>query len=964
MISKRHILCFAIAIAVFSMVVTPVTVQATTTYDSWIDGWETGDVYDGVETFFDDDEESTDSLGEMVGDWFSDLIESFTAKVITERYISWFVLLNDKIGLTVEKIVYGRVGTGSTNYFQFGLEDGNIMGVVGAILYSVLRNLMFIVFGILFLYLVIKNMIAGTGKNRSELKGAMYNYVFSFGMLYALPVAIDLLLFIRDAIIRMFVEITNDITGNYAIGVTDALIIRQADTPTYDTAIILACLLVCGFWFAYDYIKRGIQQIYLFGVFPVTLFRSFSDKQILNKWVGQFVTSLFVPLLDAVGIWFVVLMQDFTSVTDDASAILGLIVYMSIIPARNMITQFFGMPAANRGFSMMAAAMLLARGFGGHRNTNTKGEPADKGSESNGSNQKPIGNQNPSSPDNNQVKTNDSIKANEKQENELHEEAVPGKEDTVGAFGAGAGADADADPDISAEDGLTVSQIGTDGNGDYQFTDSDGHVYQGGMDPDNEGQYVFRDEEGNAFTPVGPTNEPLTNISKDDDGGLTLLDANGNGYAYTPNADTGELERTEITAQPTSDVGNVAGGEEIAASSSVPLTDTSGESVQFAQGADGEPPILTRGDEALELKADDSGKPIVNENGEVGFVDSYGNDVPLKTGDKPVTATMDSSGNVSLSYKDDAGNSVPIAPGMKDISGGSVISTAGESTTPLPQTGGKPIDAPNTESIEASRNLQKAKAEMAGLNPGGTSGTMSDVYSYRRTSARESCEKLERQLSRMVNSPYANTRRYGDGSINWKAEVNAGLTSAGAVVGSVAGVGVGGMAAAATAISGDAGSTLAAAMIGGTAANSGIRKMGEFAGNTAERAMDGVPKVVDAVKQKQLERQTAQAAQLAEKQAALALRGTVSSSATQSAVSNAKFEQSVQRRTNIDEMEQHFGTSQKGSHVDDKVWEAYKNSGSEQPFDTWNKENREKVLKGALDDKEKSGNESREKLGG
>lgn len=140
--------------------------------------------------------------------------------------------------------------------------------------------------------------------------------------------------------------------------------------------------------------------------------------------------------------------------------------------------------------------------------------------------------------------------------------------------------------------------------------------------------------------------------------------------------------------------------------------------------------------------------------------------------------------------------------------------------------------------------------------------------------------------------------------------------------------------------------------------------MGEFAGNTAERAMDGVPKVVDAVKQKQLERQTAQAAQLAEKQAALALRGTVSSSATQGAVSNAKFEQSVQRRTNIDEMEQHFGTSQKGSHVDDKVWEAYKNSGSEQPFDTWNKENREKVLKGALDDKEKSGNESREKLGG
>lgn len=381
------ILVFAVVIVSISATgCGTVTVKASSAdYDSWMNGWNTGDTYNGVTSF------TTDSEFVETGeeDWLTSTAIGFLSLLVRATVAPLLLLLSDSMDASIENVVYGRVGTGSTNYFQFGLEDGNIYGSIAAILYSIFRNAIFLFFAIQFVLLFLNYLLRGTGKGRSDLKSKVYDFVFMFVLLYAVPVIVDLALFIRDAILRIIVEETSSISGSYALGVTDAILINTNDDWTLVGAILLCCVCGAGIYFLVDYLKRAVQQIYLFGVFPIVAYRSFSDKQILNKWVGHFITSLFVPLFDAIGLWLVVLIQDYhANAAGDGPAVLGLIIYMSIIPCRNMVMQLFGMPMPNKGFGLMTAAMMLARGFGGKgkgKDDSGKGDDRNKPADANGS---------------------------------------------------------------------------------------------------------------------------------------------------------------------------------------------------------------------------------------------------------------------------------------------------------------------------------------------------------------------------------------------------------------------------------------------------------------------------------------------------------------------------------------------------------------------------------------------------
>jgi len=339
------------------------------TYDNWLEGWGTGTTYEGSTMSFEDYGERNQQDPSSVSDWIAGSIESAFSIIIKGLVVSFATALAEDLGATIDAVVYGRVATGDdVSTYHFGLEDGNVFGVVGAIIYAVIRGFVFALLAIQFLYIIGSYLLKGTGKGRSDLKTSLYDFVFMFVMLYAIPVVVSMILYFRDALLKKVLDVTQTIGGSYNLGLFDMMAVGTAEDFTVAGAIVMACVAAGGIYFAYEYIRMAITQTFLFGAFPMVAFRSFSDKQIFNKWIGQFITNLFVPVIDAVGLMIVLLVQ---SISGDLMAanghyrLLVVIAYLSIIPCRNSLLQLFGAPVPNRGFSLMAAAMVASRLLGG-----------------------------------------------------------------------------------------------------------------------------------------------------------------------------------------------------------------------------------------------------------------------------------------------------------------------------------------------------------------------------------------------------------------------------------------------------------------------------------------------------------------------------------------------------------------------------------------------------------------------
>ena len=158
---------------------------------------------------------------------------------------------------------------------------------------------MFGVFGIYFLYMMLAYLIKGTGTSRANLKDALYNFLFVYALLYAVPIAVDYLLLFRDGLLKVFTEKALSSAEDFSF--VDA-VLQQAADETRMLYSLLALCFVCGsVWIGFNYIKIALQQAYLFGIFPLVAFRSFSDKNILNKWFSYFFANALVPLFDCIG---------------------------------------------------------------------------------------------------------------------------------------------------------------------------------------------------------------------------------------------------------------------------------------------------------------------------------------------------------------------------------------------------------------------------------------------------------------------------------------------------------------------------------------------------------------------------------------------------------------------------------------------------------------------------------------
>lgn len=353
-------------------------------------------------SWFEDTEDSEMKINDTAGSLDAGVEEELNKDPAWyERIFSGFVRIIvgglaqvlEYIGATnIDKIIFGKNAPGETvSSFSFGFEVGNLYGTIGAVLYSVLRGIAFAVLAIQFIWMLVSDLIYKTGSSRASMKDNIYNFVFMFIMLYAVPILVKLLLLVRDGALQLVVSTAKSITVGGGSRINLSLVYIFSEMAIEDQRFLSACLwglaMASTLYLMWNYVNIAIKEMFLFGAFPAVVFRSFTDKSIFSRWVSWFCVQLFIPLLDSVGFLACILVYHSGPSNQLAKAFITWIVFTSIIPCRGLLLGLFGVPATMTrnslaGLALMARALAgtLSNRSGGKDAANQKGSEGDNAS--------------------------------------------------------------------------------------------------------------------------------------------------------------------------------------------------------------------------------------------------------------------------------------------------------------------------------------------------------------------------------------------------------------------------------------------------------------------------------------------------------------------------------------------------------------------------------------------------------
>lgn len=271
--------------------------------------------------------------------------------------------------LNMSGIVMGRLADYNVSILKFELFKDNPWGLVGAIIYTTFRN---VIYGLMFLYcamLLGKQLFAGGAKGRAELKSTFSTVIFLFSLLYIMPWVVNMFIIIRDSFI---LNLGEAMLGTRGLDINESIsaVMHMSDEVDLFLALVYFALMIAPIFYIVGYASIAMQETGLFGLFPVIALLSIRDKKLLNSWSGMFFSNLAVPLLDYVFLLIPIILKLLINPTAGESvsyAIVTLCCIWSAQPARNAILRLFGnMGGAQANIGGMAAlGMMAMRMMGG-----------------------------------------------------------------------------------------------------------------------------------------------------------------------------------------------------------------------------------------------------------------------------------------------------------------------------------------------------------------------------------------------------------------------------------------------------------------------------------------------------------------------------------------------------------------------------------------------------------------------
>lgn len=222
------------------------------------------------------------------------------------------------IDLSLDGIVFGRMsyslGSGKyvkADFTHFGLEENNPWGIIGATVYYTLRNVVLVLLPIILMIQLIMQLFRNTPKGRAKLKEMLFHTVFVFGLLFVLPILLDLFIYARDVsmygVFQGLKSLTAGISGSEldtSAGVGNGIIDLMAESARQDgrlvSALVLLASVLAGFVFLIEYIRIALILTVCFGIFPLVAVLSFGNTRKLTDWTNVFFPNLMVPFIDMI----------------------------------------------------------------------------------------------------------------------------------------------------------------------------------------------------------------------------------------------------------------------------------------------------------------------------------------------------------------------------------------------------------------------------------------------------------------------------------------------------------------------------------------------------------------------------------------------------------------------------------------------------------------------------------------
>lgn len=291
------------------------------------------------------------------------LVEKYASELIRNATSSLISLLEGKMGAGIDRIIYGRVGSGkpnSVNIYAFELRSGNPYGVTASVCYALLRSIIFILLGIYFVFILAKSAWTGhTAQNREQIKSNLYLIAVKFIYLALMPYLFDVVLYVRDVVLHGLKSVTGMMLADGAkLSLSNAFLLNAEFTGRFIDAMMYLGTVGLTLYFAVIYIAIAIDMLVCFIAFPILCLMQSPKRNLMDSWVMTVLSNVLTPVLDAVLLLIPLLTSMMLADVIEGIAFIQLIMCMLIIPARNRIKALLGVQSNERGGFFSAMALL------------------------------------------------------------------------------------------------------------------------------------------------------------------------------------------------------------------------------------------------------------------------------------------------------------------------------------------------------------------------------------------------------------------------------------------------------------------------------------------------------------------------------------------------------------------------------------------------------------------------------
>ncbi len=276
-----------------------------------------------------------------------------------------------KHNTTMDSIVYGRVKTvgGSpvlVNNYSFELADGNVYGVVGAVVFNILRGLLLLSLVLVTLFQLVKGSFANSARAIEQVKDNILYSIIAVGLLAFLPQIVHLLIYCRDWFLSVLAPSIKELAkgdGDIYVSLSSTFLLQAEREQTFVTACEYLGVIAITVYFAFIYVSMACSMTILFAFSPLFILLSFKNRRLLDDWFMFVIGVMVTPLIDAM---LFILPMLASSSAFNTPTLVQFILCMSLIPARATIRTMLGMGRSVGSELLGAGALLMAgRAIGG-----------------------------------------------------------------------------------------------------------------------------------------------------------------------------------------------------------------------------------------------------------------------------------------------------------------------------------------------------------------------------------------------------------------------------------------------------------------------------------------------------------------------------------------------------------------------------------------------------------------------